>query len=184
MKRRAALAGALLALALAPDAAYAVDPLGPWPGSVRSPGPARPSGIPRPGSAAGDGLGRLRSYEQRNRLEDLRRDTQRRLEQTRLRDDPVALDRARRRWRAEDRQTDFQRQRELDAIERGVDTRERIDRAAERLPEPSPAPPGQAAESREAFERKLADVEQRERLERLRRDTGPLTGPGVRRWPH
>jgi len=183
MKRRAALAGALLALALAPGAAHAVDPLGPWPGGVRSPGPVRRPATTRP-DAASEGLGRLRSYEQRNRLEDLRRDSRRRLEQDRLRDDPVALDRARRRWRAEDRQTDFQRQRELDAIERGVDTRERIDRAAERLPEPSPAPPGQAAESREAFERKLADVEQRERLERLRRDTGPLTGPGVRRWPH
>lgn len=182
MRSAAALAAALLALAGAPEAARAGDPFGARPGQVRSPAAL---GTPRPGGAASGGLDRLRSYEQRNRLEDLRRDTGRRLEADRLRDDPLAVDRARRRWRAEDRATDFQRRRDLEAIEHGVEVRERSDRAAERLLEPSPTPPGVSERSRAAFDRELRDVEQREQLERLRRDADPRTwvGPGARRWP-
>lgn len=161
MSRSAALAAAILALALAsPGAAGAADP-------------------------ASGGLRRLQSYEQRTRLQDLSTGVRRRFEADRLRarGDPAALERARRRWRAEDRRLDFQRDREREAIERRVDAEERIERAAERLPGPGPArAPGSTA-SRAEFERKLADVERRERLERLRRDTAPLSGPGARRWP-
>jgi hypothetical protein len=183
MRPAAALAAVVLAVALGgAPASYAGDPLPTWPGAVRSPVVSpRPLGAPRPGGAANQGLQDLRRYEQRNRLEDLRRDTRRHLEQGRLRDDPLTLERTRRRWRAEDRETDFRRQRELDAIEHGVGVRERIDRAAERLPGPGPA--GSDEEARRAFDRKLDEVEQREQVERLGRDAQRRiwSGPGVRR---
>lgn len=155
-----ALAGMLVTLLLAPGVAPAGDP-------------------------ARDGLRRLQAHEQRMRLEDLRTGAQRRLESDRLRGlgDPVAIERARRRWRAEDRQLDDGRERETEAIERAVDVNEQIERAVERLPDPTVVSPDTAAATRDAFDRERADLETRQRIERLRRGAFPLQGPGVRRYP-
>ncbi|MEB2343270.1 MAG: hypothetical protein OZ948_00845 [Deltaproteobacteria bacterium] len=142
-------------------------------------------GLAQAGDAARDGLRRLEAQEQRMRLEDLRTGAHRRLEADRLRHigDPISIERAHRRWRAEDRQRDFRRDRESEAIERAVDANEQIERATERLPGPRAAPPEATAAARDAFERERSDLENRQRLERLRRDPARLQGPGVRRYP-
>lgn len=137
------------------------------------------------GAAAREGLGRLRTIEQRNRLEDLRTDTRRRLETDRIRtQDPVARDRLDRRWRAEDRATDFRRDREREAVERSVDVNERLERSTDALPGGAPAPRTDGGEAREAFDRELGEIEARQRVEQLRRDAerSTRTGPGVRPW--
>lgn len=156
----AALASALLALATAPGTARAGDP-------------------------ARDGLRRLQTLEQRNRLEDLSRDVQRRQQDDRLRaiGDPAARQRTHERWRREDHSQDLLRARERESIGRRVDAEERLDRASERLPGPAPADATEAARSRAAFDQALRDAEQREHLERLRRDAQIRSGPGARRWP-
>jgi len=143
------------------------------------------AGRARAGDPSRDALGRLRTYQQRTRLQDLQTDAQRRLESLRAPGHPVARDRTERRWRTEDRQTDFQRDREREAIERRLDVEQRLERAAEPRsgPAPPPAAAADAAASRAAFDRELAEVEQRERLERMRRDAASRAGPGVQRWP-
>ena len=164
MRRRAlrvaGLAGALLLVATAPPAADAGDP-------------------------AREGLQRLRSLEQRNRLQDLSIDAQRQRQDGRLRGvgDPLDRERTQRRWWREDRQTDFRREREREAIERRVDAEERLERAGQRLPGASTSPPAEAAASRAELDRELREAEQRARLERLLRQEPTRTGPGIRRWP-
>lgn len=155
-------------------------------GSARPMGPHLPRSGVTGGGAARQGIERLRAHEQRNRLEDLRRGVRRRLEADRLAPhDPLARERLERRWRAEDRATDFRRDREREAIERSVETKERLESSAERLPGGLPlARPD--AEDRAAFERERRAVEEREQLERLRRDARRRlgVGPGApRRWP-
>lgn len=183
MRGRGLLGAAVLALALAPGAAHAVDPLGPWPGSVPRPAPILRPTPARPGDAAHQGLDRLRAQDQKNRLEDLRTGTQRQREADLLRNDPLALERARQRWRAQDRQTELQRERERQAIEQRVRTEEHLESTGQ----PSVAAP--PTESREEFDRELRDQRERERIESLRRGVGPSrgpgvpTGPGVQRWP-
>jgi hypothetical protein len=139
---------------------------------------------PAPGTRRARACERLRSLEQRNRLQDLSIDAQRRRQDDRLRavGDPAARERTRQRWWREDRQTDFRREREREAIGRRVDAEERLERAQQRLPGSAPHAPAEAAASRAEFDRELREAEQRERLERLRRES-TRTGPGARRWP-
>lgn len=161
MSRRALVAALLALLAIAPARAQAGDP-------------------------ARDALGRLRAHEQRTRLQDLQTGSHRQLESLHLHTPghPVAREPAlERRWRAEYRQSDFRRDREREAIERRLDVEERLDRAARSTAGPSSTAPSDATASRDAFDRELADVTERERIERLRRDTLSRTGPGIRRWP-
>jgi hypothetical protein len=142
-------------------------------------------GIARAGDPARDGLRRLQTLEQRNRLEDLSRDVRRPQQEDRVRalGDPAARHRTHDRWRHEDRTRDVLRAREREAIGRRVDAEERLDRASERLPGAVPTDPADATRSRAAFDQELRDAEQRERLERMRRDAPLPPGPGVRRWP-
>lgn len=181
--------GRTLALALLATATLAPGPPsttgGFGGGSAQPVGPGIPRGGVTGGGAASQGLERLRSHQQQNRLEDLRRDTRRRLEADRLpAHDPLARERLERRWRAEDRATDFRRDREREAIERSVEIQERLESSAERLPGGGPlARPDD--EDRAAFEREARESEERERIERLRRDAQRRleVGPGApRRW--
>jgi len=145
-----------------------------------------PEAVAQPGRGARDATQRLRALDQRNRLEDLQTRTQRQREADRLRGtgDPSAVERARRRWHTEDRQIDLRRAREREAIERGADARTRIERSVEPLPGPPARPSLDAEAERRALERERADIERRERLDRLRRETWrPRPGPGVQRWP-
>jgi hypothetical protein len=168
-------------LAVALLACAALAPSSPF-GSSGGSGSVRGTGS---GGAARQGLDRLRTIEQRNRLEDLRTDTRRRLETDRMRArDPAARDRLDRRWRAEDRATDFRRDREREAVERSVDVNERLERSTEALPGGAPTPRTDGGEARDAFDRELGEIEARERVERLQRDAErrTRTGPGVRPW--
>lgn len=127
------------------------------------------------GDAAREGLQRLRSWEQRTRLQDLSIDARRQQQDRRIRPigDPAAGSRVRERWRREDRQTDFQRAREREAIERRFDAERRLERAAQTSRAPAADP---AAEGR--LDRALREADQRARLHRLSRDAA-RSGPGA-----
>jgi hypothetical protein len=123
---------------------------------------AAPCGPAHAAEPARDGLRALDAYERRTQLEDLSRDARRAAERAGVRatGDPGAPVRTQMRWRREDALRDLARARDLEAIER------RVEAAPAARPGEAVAPA-----ARSEFERRLQDVERREQLDRLRRDT-------------